>query len=565
MIADLLQPAAYPHPVKRLQLLETHISWVILTGEWAYKLKKPVNFGFVDFSTPTLRHVSCTEELRLNCRLAAEWYVSVVPVYQTAAGATFVPPALDTASQDLRSDVHTVQPIEFAVKMRQFDQSQLLPAVLARGELRPDHGDRLAVHLAQFQRSAGIAGADDPWGEFEAVRHPVMQNFRALGKAAEFSSRLATLQQWAIATADQLAPLFALRKQQGRVRECHGDLHLGNMLLHNDEVVMFDCLEFNAGLRWIDVISEMAFLVMDLAERGRADLANRVLNRWLQETGDYGGLATWTWYFCYRAMVRAKVAGLRRQQPGLSLSDLERLHSDLENYIALAELSIRPRNPALILMHGRSGSGKSFVAQQLAERLNAVVIRSDIERKRLFGLWGDPIVGSHPLVATSQASGHVDTPSPGQSQDVLPIGSHDFAHGKSSDLYSAAAGRQTYGRLLQLAETIVQAGFTVIIDAASLKREQRARVRQRAIDLGLRHGLVACEAPEAVLAERLSHRQATGEDPSDADWAVCQQQAEQAEPILHDEGWPIFTIDTCRFDDVAALTRWAQALSSASL
>ena len=327
--ALLDDPACYNHPVETVQLVETHISWVLLTGSYAYKIKKPVDLGFLDFSTLALRYQDCLEELRLNRRLAAEYYLEVVAICGNPAH-----PRINGSGEIL----------EYAVKMRQFPMAATLDKLAERGELGNEQIDELAARLAHFHTfECERASADSSWGEPDAIARPVEENFRTLSAwladPAE-SARLRQLQDWCDAEHARLAPLMAVRKQSGWVRECHGDLHLGNLAWVDGQLLIFDCLEFSPALRWIDVISEVAFCYMDLLQksnqfpsadalslqglwddhllplRGRIEvgvgkftaLAARFLNAWLEATGDYQGVGLLRYYAVYRALVRAKVA-----------------------------------------------------------------------------------------------------------------------------------------------------------------------------------------------------------------------------------------------------------------
>lgn len=499
LIQSLLRAEAYPHPTTKRQLLETHISWVVLTGPYAYKIKKPVDFGFVDFTTLGRRERFCHEELRLNRRTAPDMYLDVQPIYGPVEQASFVGAG---------------EPIEFAVRMRQFPQADLLPAVLQQGRLRPEHLDRFAFEVARFQRHAAVADASQPFGEPDAVRKPIDGNFEVLTTLTEHADLVRRLYTWSTSEFARLSAVFTQRKQAGRVREGHGDLHLGNLVLIDDAIQAFDGLEFNDGLRWIDVISEVAFLVMDLQERGRSDLAARWLNHWLTETGDYAGLATWRWYFVYRALVRSKVAALRLKQADLSAEERVRQQSDLDNYLSLAECWTQPRQVAVVITHGVSGSGKSVVAEWVAEQFGAIHLRSDIERKRLFGHWGDAV---GPLL--------------------------------TGPMYSAEATTHVYEeRLLKLLPTILDAGFPVIVDAAFLQRNWRERFAQFAAGRGVPFVILDVTAEPHVLRERVTARQAAGQDPSDADAGVLDQQLQSREPLTDRELELAITIETDRKD-----------------
>lgn len=482
LIQGLQRPDAYAHPVTNFQVLETHISWVILTGSFAYKIKKPVNFGFVDFTTLTRRQHFCAEEVRLNRRLAPELYLRVCPIFGEREHATLC------GSGD---------PIEYAVQMRQFDQRDLLPAVLARGELRTEHLNRLADDLAAFHRHAAVVPTHQPWGTPAAVRRPVFDNLKTLAEFGKKPDVIAMLHQWSEQEFARLTPWFEQRRATGRVRECHGDLHLGNMVLLKDTIRAFDCLEFNPNLSWTDVIAELAFVVMDLQDRGRPDLALRLLNQWLEETGDYDGLNGWRWYIVYRALVRAKVAALRVQQTERDELNSAAFETELQTYLALAREWTAARPTAVILMHGLSGSGKSFVSERISDHFAAVRVRSDVERKRLFGQWGD--AGPRQL---------------------------------TGDLYSAATTETLYREVLaSYVARILDAGFPAVVDATCLHEWQRAVFRDLAIQRGVPFLIVSLETRPEVLRQRIRDRRAASREPSDADEGVLELQLAGYQPL----------------------------------
>ena len=487
------QAAAYPGPVSRIEMLETHISWVFLAAEFAYKVKKPVDLGFVNFSTLERRRQFCDEELRLNRRLAPELYLDVLPI----AGSAESPRIGGEGAA-----------IEYCVRMRRFEQDRLLSRLVAEGKLLPRHIDSLARQVAEFHARIPVAEPASRFGTPEAVAEPMRANFAHLDRlenaaANELVERLRSwTEQELAAREDQLI----VRKRNGFVRECHGDMHLGNMILadsthSNDAITIFDCIEFNPDLRWIDVASEVAFCTMDLEDRGRADLARRFLNAYLEWSGDYTGLSVFRLYFVYRALVRAKVAQLRRVQGGLSSGESERLARELSNYLELAERSTRRPAPFLAVTHGLSGSGKTWGSQAVVERFGAIRVRSDIERKRLAGLG--------PLA--------------------------DTVSGVGSGLYSSAFSRQTFAKLAELAAAIIAAGFSTVVDATFLKRAERDQFRTLAAKLKMPFLILEFPADEATCRERIRRRMEERIDASEATEAVLEHQLQVSEPLAEEE------------------------------
>lgn len=495
LVRALLDPQAYPHPVQSIRHIETHISHVFLTGRYAYKIKKPLQLPFLDYSSLAQRLAACAEELRLNRRTAAALYLSVEPIGQSATG-----PRVGA----------TTDVLDYAVKMRQFRADQLYSDLLERDALTPAHVDALAQAVAAFHAGLPAADVPLPMADVPGIHAWTIENFTALEEhaGAELRARLHTLRSWFDRTFMRQAPTFQARQSGGYVRECHGDLHLANVTLIDDAPVLFDCIEFNPALRWIDTINEAAFVFMDLLHGERNDYAYRFLNGYLEQTGDYAGVALLRYYAGYRALVRAKVAALRAgqgnsAQPAAQIQNL----GQMQSYLALAEHIARTHQPWLILTHGLSGSGKTTVAQHLLEQLPAVRVRSDIERKRLHGLAGTASSGS--------------------------------ALGEG--LYGAAASAQTFARLAELARCGLAAGESVIVDATFLRRAVRSAFRALADEQGVPLVIVSCTAPRPVLERRVRERRG---DASEADLRVLAQQYEQHEPIGADEAARTFTLDT---------------------
>jgi len=506
VLADaLLDSGCYPHPAQAVERIETHISWVFLAGDFAYKVKKPLDLGFLDFGTLAARKACCEEELRLNRRTAPGIYLEVVPI----AGSVGAPRVGGPG-----------EVLEYAVKMRRFEQQALASRVAAEGGFNDADSDALAALVAEFHASIPSAPADSAFGEPSHVAAPALQNFEqldAMEAARGEVARRAALREWTQDSFRVLEPVMAARRHDGFVRECHGDLHLGNIAILEGLPVPFDCIEFNPELRWIDVMNEAAFLFMDLADRGLPAAAWRFLNGYLERTGDYAGLRVLRFYVVYRAIVRAKVACIRGAQPGLDEAARVAIAREYGEYLGLAERFARTGEPAIVLMHGLSGSGKSTIAQAMAARIGAVRVRSDVERKRLHGL--------EPGVRTGS--------------------------GQDAGIYSGAASRATYDRLEAVAGDVIASGFPVIIDAAFLRLEDRARFRGLAESLGVPFWIVDCAAPEVVLRERILQREAQGADPSEAGIGVLEMQIATQEPLDAEERGRVLA------GDVPALPREA--------
>jgi aminoglycoside phosphotransferase family enzyme/predicted kinase len=493
LIQALLAPQLYPGAVTQVELVETHISWVLLAGDYAYKLKKPVKLPFLDFSSLALRHQACLDELRLNRRLAPDIYLDVLALANTAQGPQWGKGG---------------EVIDYAVRMRRFDESGRLDRVCARGELRAQHLSELASSLVAFHAQADSAAPGTRFGQPAQVLAPMLDNFADLKQMlrppadASTLARLACLQDWTRVRFKQLAPLMQERQQAGRVRECHGDLHLANLVLLNGRVRMFDCLEFNEDLRWIDVTSEFAFTYVDLLEHGQGGLANWWLNEVISASGDHQAALLLRFYAVYRCLVRAKVAAIRAQQTHAR-------DDELLADITLAERLVASPPLQLTITHGLSGCGKTFVSDrwlQSNDQPPTLRLRADVERKRLAGL---------------DSSAHSGA-------------------GLNAGIYSPDSHARTYGHLRDLAASWLGAGWSVIVDATFLKRVDREAFRALAQELGVGFAILAPQATPEQLRQRISTRQAQGADASEATLAVLEQQVSELEPLGADEG-PVLT------------------------
>jgi aminoglycoside phosphotransferase family enzyme/predicted kinase len=492
-------------PVEHLQ---THISDVLLTPDRAYKFRKPVDLGFLDFCEPRARLQDCLDELRLNRRTAPALYLGLVAVAVRGPAIVVEPLAASDAWARL-GDFD-----DFAVLMRRFAPGMRFDELLGRGRLTDAIADDLADTVAAFHRSAAILrepALADPEHLLRFVRENLTEVARLVGSDAQ-RAWCARHADWSDAEAARLGDRFRLRVAQGRVRDAHGDLHLQNVCLLDGRATLFDCLEFDARMRCLDVAGDLAFLLMDLQVRGSPRLAWRVLNRYLEATGDWDGLELLRFHVAYRAMVRAKVSLLGpANRPARTSPD---------PYLDAAARCMVPTPQALVLTHGLSGSGKSALAERLAETVGGIRVRSDIERKRL-----------------AQASGPIPA-----------------AVGEGA--YAPDWTDRTYAALEQAAESILRSGRIAIVDASFLERERRLRFAALADRLGVPFVLLNCRAELPVLEARVEARRARGGDASDADIAVLRAQIASYRPPGGDE--PGVTIDC---DTTVPLAHWSQPLA----
>ena len=482
-------PECFPHPVEAIRVVETHISWVILTGRYAYKIKKPVNMGFLDFSTLGDRGHYCNEEVRLNRRFAPDLYLDVVEIRGTLAA-----PRVSGRGAML----------EYAVRMKQFPDDALGLRMLENGKLTPGLIAAFARRLADFHGRAAVASASGALGSGTQIGQATVDNLNQLQTMLSITpdrNRMAGLRLWSLQEHERLTSVFQQRLERGRVREGHGDLHLGNIVDIDGELTAFDCIDFSDALRWNDVMSDVAFLFMDLVDRGAPALAWTFLDRYLEETGDFDGLEVLPFYVVYRALVRAKIHVVRAQQLTVLPSARPRLMAACCDYMDLASTYARIRRGGIVVMHGLSGSGKSTVAAAAAATLGAVRVRTDVERKRLHGL--------RPNARTASA----------------------LARGA----YDARFTRRVYAHVAGLASRAARAGFRVVIDGAFLKRWQRNVAAAAARDAGVPFVVLALDAPVPVLRERILRRLAMGQDASEATEAVLDHQISAYDPLEPDE------------------------------
>jgi len=498
LVARLVESLAAATPVGKPQVVQTHISTVILAGDYAYKLKRPVQLPFLDFSTLERRRHFCEIELRLNQRTAPRLYLDVLPITGSIEA-----PEIDGKGE----------PIEWLLRMRRFDSQGVFDTLAKAGQLEPAHIDQLADHLADFHM--GLEPLTTEQVPRKTAWHWARESLDEISSDPRLAETVAAggvggLRGDLEALFTRLAPERSRRIAAGCVREGHGDLHLANIVAWQGQVMVFDALEFEPALRRIDVINDAAFPFMDLHAYGYPALAWRFINAYVGHTGDYAGLGLLDAYAATRAVVRAKVAllaGGAREQ--------------FNRYWLLARRLVQPPGtPRLVLTVGLSGSGKSTVARELVEQMQAICVRSDVERKRLAGL--------KPL----------QKPAP------------------ETDLYSAQSTRQTYRRLADLAETLLSAGISTIVDAAFLRQDERETMLHLAERLNAPFIVVECQSPASTMRDRIVARAQIGSDPSDATPQVLDMQIQSVQPIP--ESWAPFrhvVVNDGTLDDLKASVR----------
>jgi uncharacterized protein len=510
-LAGLLEPSAYAHPTGEVELVTTHISWVLLAGDYAYKIKRPVRYPFIDLTSLERRRFFCEEELRLNRRFTPELYIEVCRVVAAHGVAHMEEGNSEPATRSAR---HAGVILDYAVRMRRFSRAEQLGRLLDERRIEPRELEAFGQGLARMHDGLPVAPANSSWGRPEDVQAHLMRNLlECADAAAVFGSAhgVLALRHPLRARLAAAASWLAARRSNGRIRECHGDLHSGNVARVGGRLIAFDCLEYEPALRWIDTADEIAFLTSDLKARDRPLHAHAFRGGYLTESGDYHACGQLALYEAHRALVRAKIAALSAAQNGDAgaTEDLRREHKRLVSFAASALAS---RVPRLLLMSGLSGSGKTWLARQLAVRLAAVHIRSDVERKRRAGL--------HELAASHSRLGQ--------------------------DLYSPQASAIVYDDLERAAEAVLSGGIPAVVDASFLQRAHRARFAELAARRGAPLHLIRCEAPEPVLRARITERSGERRDSSEGDLGVLAWQVAREQPVCAEEGIHVIRVDTAQ-------------------
>ena len=499
LIQQMLQPGFYPHGViEPVQLIQTHASFVLLTGDYAYKIKKPVNFGFLDYSTLEKRQHFCTQELVMNRRTAPEIYLEVVPIIQK--GDRF---QLASNSPSINSGEI---PVEYTLQMQQFPQESLFLSLLEQGKITEQIMEDLGREIAKFHSTASSDNYIRKFGEVSQIREAIDNNYLISQKyigGPQTQTQYQETKDYTDSFFAENQELFDSRIANNKIRECHGDLHLRNIALWQNKILLFDCIEFNEQFRFVDVMYDVAFTVMDLESRGHQELGNAFLNTYIEQTGDWEGLQLLPLYLSRQAYVRAKVSSLMLDDAAISTAQKAEISQTAAHYYKLAWEYTKLHQGKLTLMSGLSGSGKSTVARYLARRTGAIHIRSDAVRKHLGG------------ISLNERGGQ--------------------------DLYSDEMTANTYSRLLELGIILTDRGWNVILDA----KFDRQNLRTGAINLAQSRNLplqiIYCTAPIEVLRSRLEQRRG---DIADATAELLSSQQAASEPFTESEQIYVKIVDT---------------------
>lgn len=536
VIAQLALPVAYPHDADAaagIAEIQTHLSHVFLTRTRVYKFRKAVRLSFVDFGTREERNADCLREVALNRRLAPDVYLGVAPLEIGEGSVRVGAPAETLAGDDGAA-------FEHCVVMRRLPEGRDALHLLETGALRPSHLERLADCMAAFHAAHGLGVpapfAPDEW--LACCTEPLAASFRAIAESGiDVGPGLAHARERARAFVRDHAERFEHRRRLGRAVDAHGDLHLQHVWFESDDAapLVIDCLEFDARLRRIDVAAEVAFTAMDLAYRGHPGLASFFLRRYARASGDFDLYGVVDFFAGYRAAVRAKVAAIAAGEAEIEAVQRERAAESARRHTAFAAEALAQRPPgAVVLVGGLVGTGKSTVAEALADALDAApgvaVVSSDRERKRQAGL--DPLARTHA--------------------------------GPDAGLYAPEAVRETYAALRAHARPLSRSGRVAVLDATWSSRAERHQALGLAAELGARLLFVEtrCEGPVAV--ERLRRRREAGGDPSDAGPERHAVSAARFEPLEGDERAHRRVVATDASDWRAQVQAIAQEIGSAA-
>lgn len=503
--AALLDPGIYPDKTQKIELMQTQMSFIFLTGRYVYKVKKAVDLGYLDYTTLEKRLFFCKQELELNRRLCPEAYLDVIPISRSRHG-------INLSGEG--------EVIDYAVKMLYLPQDRMMNVLLERNQVSPEMARQVAQKLVEFHSRAATGPDIGVFGKTKAVKVNTDENFTQTEK---YISRTITagqhrrIKKYTDELLQDKADVFNDRAGSGKVRDCHGDLHAQHICFQ-DGICIYDCIEFNDRFRYCDVASEIAFLAMDLDHFARADLARSFTTSYMEISGDRQIRELLKFYKCYRAYVRGKVGCFKLDDPYIPDEERKLTLESARSYFELAESYSRSR-PLLFITVGLVGSGKSTLTQAIARRLGLTVISSDIVRKQLAG--------------------------------VPPTERH--FEGMESGIYSADFSRRTYDRLFSGARDILKQGDSVILDATFLKAEDRRQARQLTTETGADFVILECVLDEENTRQRLEGRLKKGSSVSDGRWEIYGPQKQKFEPVAGEETGRHYVVDSARplFDQIS--------------
>lgn len=499
LIEAMTRPDFYPNHPNTVELLQTHISFIFIAGEEVYKLKKAVDFGFLDFTTLEKRKFYCHEELRLNRRLAPETYIEVIPISKDEQG--------------LFAFGEGEHIVDYAVRMKRLPGEKMLKVILAKGLIKKDVMDDIAKKVAAFHKEAATGGKIDEIGGLETVRFNHKENFEQTLPYVGVTiprRQFDFIRDYVPCFLSSHASLFIQRAADHKIRDCHGDLHLEHIVVDNG-ITIFDCIEFNERLRFEDVAAEVAFLAMDLDYNGYQDYGAAFVQAYVWHAGDPDILQLLNFFKCYYAYVRGKVIGFRTRDNAISEPLRQEAAQTAARYFDLAyTYAARVEKPTLVIMTGLIGSGKSVLAGSLANRLGAEIIQMDALRKELLGI--------------SPTERHLE----------------DFGKG----IYSSNISKNTYDEALRRAISLIQTGASVVIDASFKMRSARLMSAEAAQAAGADFFIVECACPDRIIKKRLNQRSANPGEPSDGRWDIFQEQKKDYEAITEFQRDVHFVIDT---------------------
>jgi len=506
LIAAMNQPDFYPEIPERVELIQTHISFIFIAGDFVYKVKKAVDFGFLDFTTLEKRQFYCREELRLNRRLAPEIYLDVVEIVERSDGKLA-----------LGKTGHVV---DYAVVMKKIPEGRMLKKLLASGDVSIAVMERIAGKVADFHSRAETGGTIDEVGGLETIRRNHEENFDQTRDYIGLTIpeyQYTFIRSWVLKFLQTRKELFRKRVENHRIRDCHGDLHLEHICLLDPEIVIFDCIEFNERFRYEDVAAEVAFLAMDLDFNGYPEYGAAFVDAHILYSGDEEIRQLLNFYKCYYAYVRGKVVGFKIHDKTVSQKERDEAKETAGRYFDLAYTCAgRLESPALILMTGLMGTGKSVLARNLASRLGAEILQMDVLRKELLD---------------------------------IPSTDHHFA-AFGQGIYSDDVSRRTYAEALTRADEILRKGKTVIIDASYKRREERLKAKSAAEQLQADFYVIECKCHEDVLKGRLEKRLSEAGEASDGRWEIYQAQKNDFDPISELSISQHFSVDTAASPEV---------------